>query len=99
MQETHSSNPPVVTGICDPNNFRARHYRSLKIGSKLKYFNIIDNFWKSIVLTEKMKLIQTGIINEKFPFSCGTQLAGGVFLKMLKHFDVKHFEPFREQEM
>ena len=30
MQEIRSSNPPVVTGICDPNKSRARHYRSLK---------------------------------------------------------------------
>ena len=39
MQEIHSSNPPVVTRICDPNNSRARHHRSLKLGSKLKYLN------------------------------------------------------------
>ena len=32
--------PPVVTGICDPNKSRARHHRSLKLGSKLKYLNI-----------------------------------------------------------
>ena len=37
MQETHSSNPPVVTGICDSNKYRARHHRNLKLGSKLKY--------------------------------------------------------------
>ena len=37
MQEIHSSNSPVVTGICDPNKSRARHHRSLKLGSKLKY--------------------------------------------------------------
>ena len=39
MQEILSSNPPVVTGICDPNKSRARHHRSLKLGSKLKYLN------------------------------------------------------------
>ena len=27
MQEIRSPNPPVVTGICDPNKFRARHHR------------------------------------------------------------------------
>ena len=27
MQDIRSSNPPVVTGICDPNNSRARHHR------------------------------------------------------------------------
>ena len=39
-QEIRSSNPPVDTGICDPNKSRARHHRSLKLGSKLKYLNI-----------------------------------------------------------
>ena len=28
MQEIRSSNPPVVTGICDPNKSGARHHRS-----------------------------------------------------------------------
>ena len=28
---------PVVTRICDPNKSGARHHRSLKLGSKLKY--------------------------------------------------------------
>ena len=37
MEEIRSSNPSVVTGICDPNKSRARHHRSLKLGSKLKY--------------------------------------------------------------
>ena len=41
MQEIHSSNPREVTGICDPNKFRAQHHRSLKLGSKLKYINYI----------------------------------------------------------
>ena len=41
MQEIRSSNPPVVTIICDPNKSRARHHRSLKLGSKLKYINVI----------------------------------------------------------
>ena len=40
MQEIRSSNPPVVTEICDPNKSRARHHHSLKIGSKLKYIKI-----------------------------------------------------------
>ena len=40
MQEIRSSNPLVVTGVYDPNKSRARHHRSLKIGSKLKYLNI-----------------------------------------------------------
>ena len=48
MQENRSSNPPVVTGICDPNTSWARHNRSLKLGSKLKYLNCnscFNKFW------------------------------------------------------
>ena len=30
MQEIRSSNPPVVTGICDPNKSRARHHQNYK---------------------------------------------------------------------
>ena len=41
MKEIRSSSPPVVTGSCDPNNSRARHHRSLKLGSKLKYLNVL----------------------------------------------------------
>ena len=40
MQEIRSSNPPMVTGICDPNKSRPRRHRSLKLGSKLNYVNI-----------------------------------------------------------
>ena len=29
MQEIRSSNPPVVTGICDPNKSQGRHHRGL----------------------------------------------------------------------
>ena len=39
MQEIYSSNPPVVTGICDSHKSQARHHRSLKLGSKLKYLD------------------------------------------------------------
>ena len=28
MEEICSSNPPVVTGICDPNKFQAQHHRN-----------------------------------------------------------------------
>ena len=44
MQEIRSSNPPVVTGICDPNKSRARHHRSFKLGSKLKYLKDMFDF-------------------------------------------------------
>ena len=41
MQEIRSSNPPVVTGTCDPSKSRAQHHHSLKLGLKLKYLNMI----------------------------------------------------------
>ena len=31
MQEIRSSNPLVVTGICDPNKSRAQHHHNLKL--------------------------------------------------------------------
>ena len=46
MQEIRNSNPPVVTGICNPNKSRARHHRSLKLGSKLKYLNMAERMDK-----------------------------------------------------
>ena len=39
MQEVRSSNPPMVTEICDPNKYRARHHGNDKgFFSFLKYF-------------------------------------------------------------
>ena len=42
MQEIRSSNPPVVTEICDPNKFRARHHRRKAFSNEslriLKFF-------------------------------------------------------------
>ena len=43
MQEIHRSNPPVVTGICDPNKSWAQQHHSLKLGPKLKYPNNNNN--------------------------------------------------------
>ena len=40
MQEIRSSNPPVVTGICDPNKFRARHHLSFKVHIIAKFQKI-----------------------------------------------------------
>ena len=51
MQEICSPNPPVLTGICDLNKSRARHHRSLKLGSKLKYFN--HNMMNQTLPTDK----------------------------------------------
>ena len=43
-EKIRSSNPPVVIGIRHSNKSRARHHRSLKLGSKLKCLNInLDN--------------------------------------------------------
>ena len=42
MQEIRSSNPPVVTGICDPIKSRAGYHRSFKLGSKLKHLTLIS---------------------------------------------------------
>ena len=41
MQEIRSWNPPVVTEMCDPNKSGARHHRSFKLGSKLKYLKAL----------------------------------------------------------
>ena len=35
MREIHSSNPPVVTGICDPNKSRAQHHCNKELLIKL----------------------------------------------------------------
>ena len=46
MQEICSSNPLVITEIWDPNKSQARHHLSLKLGSELKYLNIIFHIEK-----------------------------------------------------
>ena len=46
MQEIRSSNPPVITAICDPNKSQARHHRSFKFGSKLKYLNRAQYYFR-----------------------------------------------------
>ena len=43
MQEIRSSNPPVVTRICDPNKSRARHHRNFYI------FRIFDRYISNVV--------------------------------------------------
>ena len=37
MQKICSSNPPLDTGICDPNKSQAQHHHSLKLGSTIKF--------------------------------------------------------------
>ena len=62
MQEIRSSSLLVVTSICDPNKSRARHHRSLKLGSKVKYLNKNNTWFKKdteeIVLLPLKGLIQ-----------------------------------------
>ena len=89
MQEIRSSNPLVVTSICDPNKSRARHHRSLKLGSKVKYLNKNNTWFKKdteeIVLLPLKGLIQiivkfkvekilfTFLLSTKHPFLRGTK--------------------------
>ena len=42
MQEICSSNPPVVTEICDPNKSRARHNRTLR-NNNFKFCKVYFN--------------------------------------------------------
>ena len=42
MQEIRSSNPPVFTGICDPNNSRARHHRKKNLFGQKKAKNFLE---------------------------------------------------------
>ena len=59
MQEIRSSNPPVVAGICDPNKYRARHHRSLRLGSKLKYLNLLKTLLTNVYFEIFAKLTVT----------------------------------------
>ena len=54
MQEIRSSNRPVDTGISDPNKFQARHYRSLRLGPKLKYLKF---FFKNHAENEVRRIV------------------------------------------
>ena len=51
MQDIRSSDPPVVTGICDLNKSRARHHHNLKLGSKLRYLNSLVFAFKRYIFT------------------------------------------------
>ena len=45
MQEIRSSNPSVVTGVCDPNKSRARHHHNLKcfqICQQISFFIVLN---------------------------------------------------------
>ena len=44
MQEMHNGKFLVVAGICDSNKSRTQHHRSLKLGLKLNYLNIINYY-------------------------------------------------------
>ena len=79
MQKIRSSNPPVVTGICDPNKSRVRQNRSLKPGSKLKYLSNSDRlttkrFGKNLKIKQQILFLQ----NERLLFFLCFQLSGNV---------------------
>ena len=61
MQEIRSSNPPVVTGICDPSKSRAQHHGSLKLGSKLNYLKNYNPLKDSVSVTDN---IEIGIVKK-----------------------------------
>ena len=69
MQEIRSSNPPVVAKICDPNKSRARHHRSFKLGSKLRYLKIMRIFKLYIFKKKNINLTLTDLCykEEKLP--------------------------------
>ena len=51
MQEIRSSNPPVVTGICDPSKSRARHYRNCDLTKRQQRVRLHSKFstWERII--------------------------------------------------
>ena len=65
--EFRSSNPPVVTGICDPIKSRARHHRrkvfsneSLRI---LKFFCSKKDTDKPIMLPNGIEIVSEEVLN------------------------------------
>ena len=54
MQEIRSSNPPVVTGICDPNKSRARHHRTYVF-----FFFVLDIIYKNNKIVSAIIVIET----------------------------------------
>ena len=67
MQELRSSNPPVVTGICDPNKSRTRHHRSLKLGSKLKHLEVEVEVEVEVEASRNKKMSLKSKLNEMGP--------------------------------
>ena len=59
-------NHPVVTGICNPNKYRARHHRSLKLGSKLKTRYILTVFASSLFPFLQIYSYQSIVIGLKY---------------------------------
>ena len=55
MQEIRSSNSPVVTGICDANKSRARHYHSFHPGPILE-----SNGMRAIFQKKGKKYVKKG---------------------------------------
>ena len=67
MHEIHSSKPPVVTGICDPNKSRARNHHSLKLGLKLKYLNEFSIYF--LDTRSNGSVLQIGLCSFVCPFA------------------------------
>ena len=58
MQEICISIPLVVTGVWDLNKSGTQHHRSLKLGSKLKYLNIISVTFNFHVKTSRLSSLK-----------------------------------------
>ena len=77
MQEIHSSNPPVVTGICDSNNSRAwHHHRSnVCVGCFEISINVIVKHVQSIQIIMAFCLPGGGLVKylggQKKLLGCG----------------------------
>ena len=62
MQKIPSSNPRVVTGICDPNKSQAGDHHSLNLGSRLKYLKIIEDVKNLFRLKKRKKEANDAVI-------------------------------------
>ena len=85
MQEIRSSNPPVVTGSCDLYNSQARHHRSLKLGQKLEYLNILIPSYLVHVVQQKQNVTKPNI-NWLFGYSRPRLAFKNRALKTIFHF-------------
>ena len=75
MEKIRSSNPTVVTGSCDHKNTQTRHHQSLKLGTKLKYFNTLTPSY--VIQVGQKKNIVSGNAGDEKIF---TQAATNFFI-------------------